>query len=89
MAAGVRALADELGAPLGAVLEGGYDLTALATRWSATMADAGDGATPREWRADPLPSEAAEQVGRYWEVSYAWASRGGTFVDYVSMLTHN
>jgi acetoin utilization deacetylase AcuC-like enzyme len=37
MAALVRELADELGAPVGAVLEGGYDLDALAASVVATM----------------------------------------------------
>ena len=66
MARHVRALADELGAPVGAVLEGGYDLSALASRSAATMEALAKAASRVEvarhrWRA------AAEQVGRYWE----------------------
>jgi acetoin utilization deacetylase AcuC-like enzyme len=37
MATSVRALADELGVPVGAVLEGGYDLGALARGMTATL----------------------------------------------------
>jgi acetoin utilization deacetylase AcuC-like enzyme len=44
MAASVRALADELDVPVGVVLEGGYDLGALATGMIATLEVlAGDG----------------------------------------------
>ncbi len=42
----VRALADELGAPVGAVLEGGYDLGALADSVAATMEALAAGARP-------------------------------------------
>jgi acetoin utilization deacetylase AcuC-like enzyme len=63
-----RALADELGAPVGAVLEGGYDLDALAASVAATMEGlAGDGAAPSV-AGDELVSRAAEQVGRYWRL---------------------
>ena len=37
MAGVVRALGAELGAPVGAVLEGGYDLRALAASTAATL----------------------------------------------------
>jgi acetoin utilization deacetylase AcuC-like enzyme len=63
-----RSLADELGAPVGAVLEGGYDLDALAASVAALMEGlAGDGAAPSV-TADPVVSEAARQVGRYWRL---------------------
>ncbi|HEX2232656.1 MAG TPA: histone deacetylase [Thermoleophilaceae bacterium] len=63
-----RALADELGAPVGAVLEGGYDLDALAASVAATMEGlAGDGAAP-SLPADAVVSQAAQQVGRYWRL---------------------
>jgi acetoin utilization deacetylase AcuC-like enzyme len=42
MAAAVRAAAADWGAPVGAVLEGGYDLSALADSVVATMAALGD-----------------------------------------------
>ena len=62
----VRALAGELGVPVGAVLEGGYDLDALASSVAATMeALASGGAAPSVPRT-PLAEIAAEQVGRYW-----------------------
>jgi acetoin utilization deacetylase AcuC-like enzyme len=43
MAARVRALADDLGAPVGAVLEGGYDLQATARSVMATMEGLAEG----------------------------------------------
>ena len=64
----VRALGDDLGAPVGAVLEGGYDLNALATSVAATMEALVDGSEPRSVPRDRLTEAAAEQVGRYWEV---------------------
>src|SRR3954449_10851642 len=42
----VRAVADELGVPVGAVLEGGYDLAALASSVVATMEGFADGGDP-------------------------------------------
>jgi acetoin utilization deacetylase AcuC-like enzyme len=65
----VRALADELGVPLGATLEGGYDLTALATSVAATMEAFADGGEPGSVEPDALTRAAAEQVGRFWPVS--------------------
>jgi acetoin utilization deacetylase AcuC-like enzyme len=63
-----RALAGELGAPLGAVLEGGYGLDALADSVAALMEGmAGEGEAPSV-PADAVVSEAAEQVGRYWRL---------------------
>ncbi|MDP2710423.1 MAG: histone deacetylase [Solirubrobacteraceae bacterium] len=52
MAALMRAAADELGVPLGFVLEGGYDLAALAHSVVATLAVAGGDELP------PLPEVA-------------------------------
>ena len=43
----VRALADELGVPCGAVLEGGYDVDALAASVAATMEALAHGGEPR------------------------------------------
>jgi acetoin utilization deacetylase AcuC-like enzyme len=65
----VRALADELGVPVGATLEGGYDLAALASSVIATMEAFADGDEPRSVDPDELTRAAAEQVGRYWPVS--------------------
>ena len=65
----VRALADELGVPVGAVLEGGYDLAALASSVVATMEAFAEGGEPASVEPDELTRAAAGQVGRYWPVS--------------------
>ncbi len=63
----MRALGAELDAPVGAVLEGGYDLDALAASVAETMeALAGDGEPPSAVERHPLADEAAEVLGRYW-----------------------
>ena len=64
----VRALGEELGAPVGALLEGGYDLRALAGSVAETMAALANGAAPPEPARHPLAEQAAEVVGRYWEL---------------------
>jgi acetoin utilization deacetylase AcuC-like enzyme len=64
----LRVLGDELGAPVGAVLEGGYDLGALASSVAETMAALANGAMPAEVARHPLADEAAAVVGRYWEL---------------------
>jgi acetoin utilization deacetylase AcuC-like enzyme len=63
-----RALADELGVPVGAVLEGGYELEALAASVTATMEVLADGGAPRSVERHPLARAAAETLGRYWEL---------------------
>ena len=64
----VRSLAAELDVPVGGVLEGGYDLDALAASLAATMeAFAGDG-EPRSAPPDRITELALEQVGRYWSL---------------------
>jgi acetoin utilization deacetylase AcuC-like enzyme len=68
LSAQLRALGEELGAPVGAVLEGGYDLRALATSVAETMSALTDGATAPEVARHPLADEAAEVLGRYWEL---------------------
>ena len=66
MAAHARDLATESGAPVGAVLEGGYDLGALATSVAATLtALAGEGTAPAV-EPDPPTRRAAEHLRRYW-----------------------
>jgi acetoin utilization deacetylase AcuC-like enzyme len=63
----VRALADTLGAPLGGVLEGGYDLQALARSCAASLrAFATDGAAPEPVEPHPLAARAAERVAEHW-----------------------
>ena len=67
MAISVRALAYELDVPVGAVLEGGYDLDALAASVAATMeALAADG-EPRSVPADDLTRAEAERLRKWWE----------------------
>jgi acetoin utilization deacetylase AcuC-like enzyme len=68
MSSRMRALADELDAPVGAVLEGGYDLRALAASVAETMSALANGATPPEVARHPLADEAARVLGRYWEL---------------------
>jgi acetoin utilization deacetylase AcuC-like enzyme len=68
MAGQLRALGEELGAPVGAVLEGGYDLRALANSVVATMeALGGDGSSPGAAARHPLAERAAGVLGRYWD----------------------
>jgi acetoin utilization deacetylase AcuC-like enzyme len=66
MSSRIRALGEELGAPVGAVLEGGYDLRAVADSVAETMAALADGALPPEVARHPLAEEAAGVLGRYW-----------------------
>jgi acetoin utilization deacetylase AcuC-like enzyme len=65
----VRDFALEAGAPLGAVLEGGYDLDALAASVAATLAALGGEGEAVSAAPDPLlTSRAAAQIARYWEL---------------------
>jgi acetoin utilization deacetylase AcuC-like enzyme len=62
----VRALAGEAGAPLGFVLEGGYDLRALAGSVAAVLqAAASDGEAPPV-EVDPLAAHARAHLARWW-----------------------
>jgi acetoin utilization deacetylase AcuC-like enzyme len=67
MSSRVRALGQELGAPVGAVLEGGYDLAALAESVAETMAALAGGALPPEVARHPLAEDAVGMLGRYWD----------------------
>ena len=71
MALQVRALATELGVPVGAVLEGGYDLRALASSVVATLEALRDGGTPRSVDPHPRAIDAARSVGRFWPLPAA------------------
>ncbi len=62
-AAEVRALADGLGVPVGAVLEGGYDTGALADSVAATMEVLATGGEARRSSPAPLVGAAAAEVG--------------------------
>ena len=73
MAVQVRAFADELGAPVGGVLEGGYDLRALAASAAATLEGLRDGGVPEPVEPHPLAARAAAEIGRYWPLPLAAA----------------
>ena len=65
----VRELAEGLGVPVGVVLEGGYDLTALAESVVATLESLSNGAgPPRQLERDSLSERAATVIGRYWRL---------------------
>jgi acetoin utilization deacetylase AcuC-like enzyme len=67
MARHVRDLAATLGAPLGAVLEGGYAPSALAQSVQATLAALADEEPAHSAAPEPLlTSRAAAHVGHYW-----------------------
>jgi acetoin utilization deacetylase AcuC-like enzyme len=65
----LRDLAVDLGAPLGAVLEGGYNKAALAECVSATLAAlGGEGEATSAAPESLLTSRAAAHIGHYWEL---------------------
>jgi acetoin utilization deacetylase AcuC-like enzyme len=66
MAASVRAAADRVGAPVGLVLEGGYDLGALAGSMAALMPVLVDGVDPGVVERHPLAEDALRRLVRYW-----------------------
>jgi acetoin utilization deacetylase AcuC-like enzyme len=67
MARHVRAFAEELGAPVGAVLEGGYEPVALAESVRETLATLGGSEQPHSAAPEALlTSRAAAHVGHYW-----------------------
>jgi acetoin utilization deacetylase AcuC-like enzyme len=68
MAASMRALADDLGVPLGIVLEGGYDLQALAESVVATLEVVGAELPPARAPValHPLAAEAAGRLADRW-----------------------
>lgn len=68
MAAAMRQVADDLGVPLGLVLEGGYDLEALAASVAATLSTAAAGAAPAlaAVPVDPLTAAAAQRLVPWW-----------------------
>ncbi|HEX8754640.1 MAG TPA: histone deacetylase [Solirubrobacterales bacterium] len=69
MACHVRDAAAEWGAPVGAVLEGGYNLAALADSVAATMAAlAGEGEAVQAAPEALLTSRAASHVSHYWDL---------------------
>ena len=68
MARHVRALADELGVPAGALLEGGYDLDSMSASALATMEALAQGGEPRSVEASPLCDAARSVAARHWPV---------------------
>jgi acetoin utilization deacetylase AcuC-like enzyme len=69
MACHVRDLAAAVGAPIGAALEGGYDLTAVADCVIATLTALSGVGEAESIAPDPiLTSRAAAQFGRYWRL---------------------
>jgi acetoin utilization deacetylase AcuC-like enzyme len=67
MATHVVATARGLGVPFGAVLEGGYDLDALASSVAVTLEAFGyDDAEPEDFLRDDLTEQAAGVIRRYW-----------------------
>jgi acetoin utilization deacetylase AcuC-like enzyme len=68
MSGAMRALANELGTPLGFVLEGGYDLHALAESVAATMEAARNGTELQGVTARPLAQHARSHYAQWWPV---------------------
>jgi acetoin utilization deacetylase AcuC-like enzyme len=64
----IRALGARAGAPVGAVLEGGYALQALATSVAATMEALANPRPPRSVAPDFLTSRAASHIGHHWRL---------------------
>jgi acetoin utilization deacetylase AcuC-like enzyme len=69
LAAGVRELAAELGAPIGVVLEGGYALGALARSVAATLEALGNGVPAPSVEPDAVTAHAVEFLGRWWPLA--------------------
>jgi acetoin utilization deacetylase AcuC-like enzyme len=75
MAASLRRAADRLGAPLGLVLEGGYDLGALARSMAAlmpVMVDVRTAPAAAAIEVHPLAARALERLEPYWPGLGAW-----------------
>jgi acetoin utilization deacetylase AcuC-like enzyme len=68
MTATLRAACDAVGAPLGLVLEGGYDLGALAGSMAALMPVLVDDSTPDPGTVErhPLTEDAVRRLESYW-----------------------
>jgi acetoin utilization deacetylase AcuC-like enzyme len=68
MAASMRGLADELDVPVGVVLEGGYDLEALAESTVATLTVVGAAESPDRppVALHPLAAQAAARLAERW-----------------------
>ena len=73
MTASLRRACDAVGAPLGLVLEGGYDLGALAHSMAALMPVLVGEATPaaEDLPVHPLAEQARDRLSRWWSLSGA------------------
>jgi len=69
LAACVRDLGSELGAPVGVVLEGGYALGALARSVAATIEALGGDVAPPDVEPDAVTARAVEHLGRWWPLA--------------------
>jgi len=71
MTASLRRACDGIGAPMGLVLEGGYDLGALSGSMAALMPVLVDPPTPgeRSIEVHPLARRAAERLSTWWALS--------------------
>jgi acetoin utilization deacetylase AcuC-like enzyme len=76
MALWMRSVADGLGVPVGAVLEGGYDLRALAASCAASLEAFASGGAPPSVEPHPLAVEASRFLGRWWPLPLADGSAG-------------
>ena len=54
--------------PVGAVLEGGYDLAALADGVAVTMETLAEGGEPGSHPVEPVTARAGQVLGRYWDL---------------------
>jgi acetoin utilization deacetylase AcuC-like enzyme len=66
MARHLRALGEEVGAPVGVVLEGGYALDALAASVAATLEALAGDEPPEVVAPHFLTAHAASHIGHYW-----------------------
>ncbi len=65
----IRSLADELGAPLALVLEGGYDLRALAASVCATLEAVAAGGPAPVVAEHAVVERMRASVGQYWQLA--------------------
>jgi acetoin utilization deacetylase AcuC-like enzyme len=64
-----RSIADAAGAPVGAVLEGGYDARALAASVAETLSALVAGGHPHPVAPDALTDRAVAHVRRFWALA--------------------
>jgi acetoin utilization deacetylase AcuC-like enzyme len=69
LAAEVRELGAELGVPVGVVLEGGYDLGALARSVAETLSALGGDAPAGQVSPDETTARAVEHLSRWWPLA--------------------